>query len=108
MSATFDKIRDLIRRREVRVSEHGYDELAADGILVREILAGAEEAEVIEEYPTYHRGPCVLVLQRQRGGGPVHVVWGIPKEKHAPAVLVTAYRPDPERWTDDFRRRRKR
>ncbi len=24
-----------------------------------------------------------------------------------PAVLVTAYRPDPEKWTDDFRSRRK-
>jgi class 3 adenylate cyclase len=32
--------------------------------------------------------------------------WGIPRGQTAPAVLVTAYRPDPARWTDDFLRRR--
>ena len=32
-------------------------------------------------------------------------VWGIPKESASPAVLVTAYRPDPERWSGDFNRR---
>jgi hypothetical protein len=37
---------------------------------------------------------------------PVHVIWGIPKGKDSPAVLVTAYRPDPERWSDDFLGRR--
>jgi hypothetical protein len=35
MSATFQQILDLIARGEVRVSSHGYDELAQDGILVR-------------------------------------------------------------------------
>lgn len=27
---------------------------------------------------------------------PNHVVWGIPIGKSSPAVIVTAYRPDPE------------
>lgn len=106
MSDTFERIRALIRRREVRVSEHGYDELASDGILVREVLAGVEKAQILEDYPEYPKGPCVLVLQRDEAGGPIHVVWGIPKGKTLPAVLVTAYRPDPGRWTKDFRTRR--
>lgn len=96
----------MIGRREVRVSDHGYDELAADGILVREVLAGVETAQVLEDYPGYRKGPCVLVLQRDEAGGPVHVVWGIPKGKSSPAVLVTAYRPEPDQWTEDFQRRR--
>ena len=33
------------------------------------------------------------------------LVWGIPKDKKNPAVLITAYRPDPEKWSDDFKRR---
>ena len=37
---------------------------------------------------------------------PIHVVWGIPWGQISPAVLVTAYRPDPARWTEDFLRRR--
>ena len=82
MSETFERIRALVGRREVRVSDHGYDELASDGILVREILAGVEKAETLEDYPEYPKGPCVLVLQRDEAGAPIHVVWGIPKGKY--------------------------
>ena len=60
----------------VRVSQHGYDELAADGLLARELVKGAERAEVIEEYPDYPKGPCALVLQRATDGRSVHAVWG--------------------------------
>jgi len=43
MSQTFQVIRELVARREVKISAHGYDELAADDILVRDIVAGVEE-----------------------------------------------------------------
>jgi hypothetical protein len=70
------------------------------------VLAGVQEAEVIEEYLNYPKGPCVLVLQKSRMGEPIHVVWGIPKGHEKPVVLVTAYRPHLERWDKTFTRRR--
>ena len=107
MSATFTAIQKLIKSREVRISEHGYDELTEDGLTVTEILDGIANARVVEDYPEYPKGPSVLVLQFDRNGSPIHTVWGMPKGHQRPAVLVTAYRPDPLRWDAGFMERRK-
>jgi Domain of unknown function (DUF4258) len=107
MSETFHRVIDLvIHLHEARISEHGYDEMIQDGIYARDVLAGLNGGIVIEDYPQYPKGPCVLVLQKDGQGKPIHVVWGIPRGQTSPAVVITAYRPDPERWTDDFMRRK--
>jgi hypothetical protein len=105
MSDTKQQIVDLVKGGDVRISEHGYDELINDGILVREIVAGISEAVLVEDYPEYPKGPSILLLQRDADDQPVHVVWGIPKGYERPAVLVTAYRPDPKRWNETFTER---
>jgi hypothetical protein len=106
MSQIFQQILELIERGEVRISAHGYDELAEDDILVRDVMAGVREAVIVEDYPNYPKGPCVLVLEYDSQAKPLHVVWGIPKNTSSPAVLVTAYRPRPGQWSSDFMRRK--
>ena len=106
MSKTLDSVRRLVQEGAIRVSDHGYDELSADDIFVRDVIAGIGDAILVEDYPEYSKGPCVLVFEIDSTDRPIHVVWGIPKGQGSPAVLVTAYRPDPELWEDGFLRRR--
>lgn len=106
MSNTFQRIRRLVSDGSVRISEHGYDELMADNIHSRDVIEGIDNGRVVEDYPDYQKGPCVLVLQEDRNGNPVHVLWGIPKGRSEPAVVITAYRPDPDLWQEGFMRRR--
>ena len=80
--------------------------LRDDGF-VRDVLATVAEGIVVEDYPDYAKGLCVLVLQKDSRGEPMHVVWGIPKGVSSPAVLITAYSPDADRWEPGFLSRRK-
>lgn len=107
MSETLEAIKAPVREGDVRISEHGYDELADDEIPVEDVLAGVDEAIVVEDYPEFEKGPCVLVLEFDSDAKPIHVVWGIPRGHSRPAVVVTAYRPDPKRWSEDFQERLK-
>ena len=106
MPGIHETICNLVCLGDVLVSEHGYDALADDNLNVKEIIESVQEAYVVEEYPDYSKGSCILLLQKSENGGPVHVVWGIPKGYDRPAVLVMAYRPDPNRWDASFMRRR--
>jgi hypothetical protein len=49
MSDTLAGVRELVRRGEIRVSRHGFRELAADEILLHVVAAGIERAIAIED-----------------------------------------------------------
>ena len=102
MSATLAAVQALVEAGDVIVSAHGERELANHTIDVTDLTGGIRAAVVVEDYPTYAKGSCVLVLQRDPAGRPVHALWGIRKGTDRPAVLITAYRPDPVQWSADF------
>ena len=56
MSKALELIQNLARRGEIRVSLHGYEELASDNIRVHDAVTGLQHAIVIEDYPNYPKG----------------------------------------------------
>jgi hypothetical protein len=89
VSHTFANIQKLVLKGDIKVSNHGYDELAEDLIFIRDIVTSVHDGHVVEDYPDFGKGPCVLVLQHDRDAKPIHIVWGIPKGHDGPAVLGT-------------------
>jgi hypothetical protein len=106
LSDTLTQVQVLVARRAALISDHGYDELRKDDIFAGDVLSGVGSAVVVEDYPSARRGPSVLVLQKDATERPIHVVWGIPKDLLEPAVVVTAYRPDPALWSSDYMKRK--
>lgn len=105
MSNTLKRIKMLVNKKLVRVSEHGFDELIKDNISIYDVIESVKNAQIVEDYPDFGKESSVLVLQFDRNSKPIHVLWGIPKGHTKPAVIITAYRPDPEKWSYDFLRR---
>jgi len=57
VSETFNHVLNLIERGEVRISDHGYDELAADNIFVRDIVNGIAQVIVVRGLSRLSKGP---------------------------------------------------
>jgi hypothetical protein len=49
MSKTLEAVKSLAAAGNVRISEHGYDELAEDQIAARDIIGGLTDAVVVED-----------------------------------------------------------
>ena len=106
MSATFIRVCDLALKGEVIMSDHAFDKARRRGIVGSDIIDGIVKGVVVEDYPAYSAGPAVLVLQSDSNGLALHAVWGLKLGTDTPAVVITAYRPDPVEWDVTFRKRK--
>ncbi len=68
----------------------------------KEVVGVVNNGEVIEDYPHDSRGHSYLMLGHGDRGRPIHVLCS-PKVDYL--AIITAYLPDPTRWSADFRRR---
>lgn len=85
-------------------SEHVQERLFRRRLTARMVREALQEGETIETYPDTGRGESYLVLGWSNEW-PIHVV-AADKDAAELTVVVTAYRPLPELWSDDYRRRK--
>ncbi len=94
-----------IRANRIRITDHADEEAESDYLIFDEIYFSVLNGEVIENYPNDEPYPSCLIYGQTFSKDPVHSVWAF-NEKNQWAVLITAYRPDPNRWIN-WRKRRK-
>jgi len=100
-----ERIIDAIRKGRVRISDHADEEAEGDGLTFEEIYFSVMNGEIIERYPSDKPYPSCLIFGKTFSLDPVHSVWAY-NEENKWVVLVTVYRPDPNRWIN-WRERKK-
>ena len=84
---------------------HAIEESRNDRLSVDEIWSSISAGEIIEDYPDDRPHPSCLIFGLSPDGSPVHTVVAYDSVEGW-AILVTVYRPDPNRWIEWRERRR--
>ncbi len=100
------KIIIAIQNERVLITDHADEEAEADGLKIDEVYFSVEHGNVIEKYTEDKPYPSCLIYGLTFAGDPIHSVWAYNPKSHW-AILITVYRPDPKRWIN-WRRRRKK
>lgn len=101
-----DNIIDSIKNHHIRITDHADEEAEADGLTFEEIFYSVTNGEIIEEYHDDKPYPSCLIYGQTFGGDHVHSVWAFNNE-NGWSILITVYRPDPDRWLNFQKRREK-
>lgn len=100
-----EQIRTKIAGDSFEFSQHAVDQSIIRHVRVHELREAVAGGEVIEDYPEDKYGPSCPVLGFTIAGRPLHMQCSDPSR---PLVkIITLYEPDPNRWTPDFRTRRR-
>lgn len=90
MGGLFDTIRTAVREDRFVVGWHADERFEERAISDWQVVAGLEEAELIEERPGSKPNPSIVVRQLLADGTEIEVIWSWLAET-ARAKLVTAY-----------------
>ncbi|MBI4721864.1 MAG: DUF4258 domain-containing protein [Candidatus Stahlbacteria bacterium] len=86
-------------RREMQQEEHGT-------ITESEVTDTVQNSEIIEIYKNTKPYPSFLLCGKTIEGKPFHIVLAYCEEDDV-IIIITVYQPDPARWVDYKRRRKK-
>ncbi len=97
-----EKLRFYYENDKVFVTEHAAERFRQRGIKTKDIRAVISNGEIIEQYPDDFPFPSCLITGYDEKGSCIHVCMS---DEGSCARIVTAYYPDKELWSEDFRQR---
>ena len=103
MELKIDMIRKICRPENIEITLHAAKRLEQRGIRLEDIMNCIMGGEIIEQYPTDYPYPSCLVLGVSMNHRFLHTVVGSDQER---IWIITAYYPDENKWSSDFRSRK--
>ena len=98
-----NEIQQLCENKALRWTNHVLVRLLQRKITTDDVVYALLNGEIIEQYPTDYPYPSCLVLGMTVNDKHLHVVCGLGVGE---LWLITAYYPNPDEWTQDFRARK--
>ncbi|MFT5208032.1 MAG: hypothetical protein ACI9CF_001796 [Candidatus Omnitrophota bacterium] len=100
-----EDIRNAIQANHILITDHAHEEALEDTLTLDQIYFSAQWGEIIEDYSKDKPYPSCLIYGQTFSEEPVHSVWAY-NDLTKFAVLITVYRPDPNRWINHKKRKK--
>lgn len=100
-----EKLKEIYENDEIYVTVHVSEKIRVRSIKMRDIRSAVMNGEIIEQYPEDFPYPSCLILGYTLSGEPLHIVMSYEGSRSS---LITAYKPDPDKWSNDFKTRKER
>ncbi len=96
-------IREFVKEDKIRFTDHFLKRIHQRKIKIDDIISAFTTGEIIEEYPDDYPYPSYLILGLSTEEKELHLVCGV---SMTDIWLITAYHPDREKWSVDFKIRK--
>ncbi len=104
MTSFIEEICQRFAEEQFEFSRHALDQSILRRIQVQEVKEAIVSGRVIEDYPNDKYGPSCLISGLTQGKRPIHIQCSYPSRSLV--KIITLYEPDPQRWNDDFTKRK--
>ena len=98
------QIRKLVSTEKIIWTEHVAMRIRERGIKRADLIECIKNGEIIEQYPDDKPFPSCLIFGTCSVGEPLHIVVGL--NSNILCCMITTYRPDTQKWENDFKTRK--
>ena len=92
-----EALKSVIFTDNFKITLHALNEMMEDSVSLYELKKSIQGGDIIEDYPSSKPLPACLILSFNSQNKPIHSVWAY-DDTSSRAILVTVYRPNPEKW----------